>query len=640
MGVHCRCIYYAGILFAAGNESTPTKSNFLDIPSLIHRDKRSFSPEVLSPNIPPNPPTSPVEDEISQDPQDKGKALNLPASRKLNANAIPFVPGLSNFSIEKNHLATSQPAAKNSHDDAKNSTTDALKNSTVRQLDFDANSDAGMESGQEVGGRAGMESGQEVGGCAGTVTELDVIDTKSPWPNLVSSQTSDQVTADTRTTIETLGHAHSDSRTSVQALGQVTPNSKTSITIQTSGQLTSDTRTTIQTSGQVTADSTTASEDSRMPEGPSNPLLSPSPSPSLPTLNGAESGSDLSRNVTTNASTDMQTHTGTRMEEGVRIGSSSKVSTASTPSTAAATESADSWSDSQCRGTAHPPANLNSDPHHTPTPGTQESKHKPISSASSLSSLETTPLTTPTCMTDQPKHEGNTQVMSHEATPTHDLSQSSLSECSKQSVSESLPSPKLNTEGNSWPTVEGATPTVGGATPSLSATSSMSSVGGASTATGGRGVVKSWAAIVSKSADASHPAPQANSSTTQTQSSSATSSQSRTNPHRCPSERTGKEGGANPANAPAHHGRANGGMGIGVAEGKGSDASGISKGNITQLKMLGGKGMVCVHACVSGWMYLHVYVCGTCIPLKFNVSFNLVYCPCTNLTLRIKSNSH
>lgn len=149
-----------------GNDYTPLKSKLLDVSSCIEqRDKRSYSPRALSPSIPPNPPSSPV-DEVGG-----GDQRRPPGSRKLNVNATPFVPGGPKMTlVENNHHTTSLLAAKSSS----HSTTSSfgtsvapdVKSSTVRHLDFSAK-EAEKTAVDQTGGSAG---GGEVIGNGGVKT--------------------------------------------------------------------------------------------------------------------------------------------------------------------------------------------------------------------------------------------------------------------------------------------------------------------------------------------------------------------------------------------------------------------------------------------------------------------------------------
>ena len=107
------------------------RSKYLDITSHLDQDRRSYSPEILSPNIPPNPPTSPVEG-LNEGDKNRGD-LQLHTSKKLNVNAIPFVPGVATAISpgEKNHTLTSLP------DVFKDSTT-VSENNAARQLKFNS----------------------------------------------------------------------------------------------------------------------------------------------------------------------------------------------------------------------------------------------------------------------------------------------------------------------------------------------------------------------------------------------------------------------------------------------------------------------------------------------------------------------
>ena len=190
---------------------TPSKTQLLTIPSLAEREARSFSPDVLSPNIPPNPPTSPVEGPRAtiQDPQ------RLPP-RKLNVNAIPFIPKgpqsadngarvagskrdesslvsakYSSITKDSNGTKDSNNAAKDSNDAAKDSNVDAPRSTTVaRQLDFSSSKDTTGTSSERSEFREDSE-------CS----EGD----KTPWPNLMAIQTSGQVTSASRTSGEGRG---------------------------------------------------------------------------------------------------------------------------------------------------------------------------------------------------------------------------------------------------------------------------------------------------------------------------------------------------------------------------------------------------------------------------------------------------
>ena len=82
-------------------------------------DQGGYSPGALSPNIPPNPPSSPVEG--------NNEALNRGLLSKLNVNAMPFVPGT---------LSAVGPVPESS--------VDVTKNDAVRQLNFPT-SDGGSE---------------------------------------------------------------------------------------------------------------------------------------------------------------------------------------------------------------------------------------------------------------------------------------------------------------------------------------------------------------------------------------------------------------------------------------------------------------------------------------------------------------
>jgi len=70
-------------------------SAMLDIPEPLER--RVYSSGAASPNIPPNPPTSPVE----------GESMDPRGSSKLNVNAPAFVP--ANLSIIKNSISAGPP---------------------------------------------------------------------------------------------------------------------------------------------------------------------------------------------------------------------------------------------------------------------------------------------------------------------------------------------------------------------------------------------------------------------------------------------------------------------------------------------------------------------------------------------------
>lgn len=74
----------------------------LDIPEPLER--RVYSPGALSPNIPPNPPTSPVEGEDG-DPR---------MSSKLNVNAPAFVPASLSV-IDKTNMATGSQRSASDH---------------------------------------------------------------------------------------------------------------------------------------------------------------------------------------------------------------------------------------------------------------------------------------------------------------------------------------------------------------------------------------------------------------------------------------------------------------------------------------------------------------------------------------------
>ena len=70
-------------------------SAMLDIPEPLER--RVYTSGAASPNIPPNPPTSPVE----------GESMDPRGSSKLNVNAPAFVP--ANLSIIKNSISAGPP---------------------------------------------------------------------------------------------------------------------------------------------------------------------------------------------------------------------------------------------------------------------------------------------------------------------------------------------------------------------------------------------------------------------------------------------------------------------------------------------------------------------------------------------------
>jgi len=96
-------------------------------------DKRSYSPSLLSPSIPPNPPSSPIDEQgsthHSRRPQAQGGTSAL---SKLNVNAVPFVPA----------KLTSASEAESQKSDA----------SSARKLEFDQKEEPPRKvSGGDVG---------------------------------------------------------------------------------------------------------------------------------------------------------------------------------------------------------------------------------------------------------------------------------------------------------------------------------------------------------------------------------------------------------------------------------------------------------------------------------------------------------
>ena len=113
---------------AGGNHS-------LTIPSAIsEEDGRSFSPSLLSPNIPPNPPTSPVDEPTTAKSRKLGAQASV-ALKKLNVNAVPFVPGLGAM-IGNDVTPQASLASKNGE-------------KVVKKLDFEAKGEGSKESSEE-----------------------------------------------------------------------------------------------------------------------------------------------------------------------------------------------------------------------------------------------------------------------------------------------------------------------------------------------------------------------------------------------------------------------------------------------------------------------------------------------------------
>ena len=78
----------------------PSEGNTLDIPT--YSDKPSHSPGILSPNIPPNPPSTPVE-ELNNISREGGKG----PTTKWNVNATPFIPAnVSVITLAENNFET------------------------------------------------------------------------------------------------------------------------------------------------------------------------------------------------------------------------------------------------------------------------------------------------------------------------------------------------------------------------------------------------------------------------------------------------------------------------------------------------------------------------------------------------------
>ena len=97
-------------------------------------DKRSYSPSLLSPSIPPNPPSSPIDEQGPSHRRRLPAQGGVTALSKLNVNAVPFVPA---------KLATDVSAVEPQKNDF----------SSVRKLDFDQMEDGATKkvSGDDSG---------------------------------------------------------------------------------------------------------------------------------------------------------------------------------------------------------------------------------------------------------------------------------------------------------------------------------------------------------------------------------------------------------------------------------------------------------------------------------------------------------
>lgn len=107
------------------------------------------------------------------------------ASRKLNVNALPFVPGVA-----------PPPASAPGSEAGKGVGSGQVKNATVRRLDF-----VDPESVKTEDGHGLVEQETAPVTSPGGGSEKEGV-RESPWPNLTAMQTSGQVTADSRTSVE------------------------------------------------------------------------------------------------------------------------------------------------------------------------------------------------------------------------------------------------------------------------------------------------------------------------------------------------------------------------------------------------------------------------------------------------------
>ena len=164
----------------AGADSRLAGSTFLEIPSILDQKRRSYSPEIHSPHLPPNPPTSPVEYLSGNGLGDK-KDFQLSATRPLNVNAIPFVPG----------APSSAPSPGKNHPSTSSSASPASKTTTaVRKLDFDL-SGGGVVAGRDM----------EVALMISELKQMEEEDCRGSTQSLpVLIQTSGQPTSESKTT--------------------------------------------------------------------------------------------------------------------------------------------------------------------------------------------------------------------------------------------------------------------------------------------------------------------------------------------------------------------------------------------------------------------------------------------------------
>lgn len=537
-----------------GGDYTPSKSHFLDIPSLMDQERRrTYSPGILSPNIPPNPPTSPVE-EIA------GGALDgRKMSRKLNVNAIPFVPGAPNIAVdmEKNHSVTSSLITKNSSL-SKNSST------AVRQLEFDvkdARTDCSVEAGEEpawevvetgmeptivedVGTRIENTIVEDVGTRMEPAIVEDIGTRKEPASDVVEDigmEPSNEAVEDIGTRIEPFIEVVEDRMEPVREMEDFGTRMES---VSDDGKSPWPNLGSIQTSGQVTSDSITTNESRTEAEtckGLSEMAYSPT---SLPL-----SGEGVANTSHTSLLSPDAGVSSSALPEGDG-GSDSSVSLISGRSYEqgsgfALTSSALPTEPLHSRGVAHspppPPANLNYDSF--PALGS-------ASTESDATNLRTAPNreTTPPPTADPPPQEDNGHRTEGKVAPIHakttDVPNSTVG-VSTQQFSDVRNSPQK------WSIVSSPESSTS-STPSLE-TGSTPCLGGA------WGKTKSWASVFSQSSSETNLSAQTSSASlfsgnhTQLPSGSVTSrtsSQKLMMPERAPKgagpERGGKVNGAGP----------------------------------------------------------------------------------------------